>query len=239
MENTNNIPQNDSGHMHENGMSEATSSANMPGEVQDDSGRYRIIKIALIVAILLVVAGLLYTFKGLFVAAIVNGHPITRYTVIKELERQGGKDALENLIDRQLIKQEAAAQHITISDDDVNKQIKNFEDQYNTGGQTLDSALEAENLTRDDLRQQIIIRLEIEKMLGDKANVTDEEVNKYITDNKVAIQQGQEDETKAAIKDQLHQQKLADQSQQLLNDLRTKAKIRDFVNYKGGSAQGS
>jgi hypothetical protein len=201
--------------------------ANLPKE------RSKIIKIALIVAAVLVIAGLLYSFKGLFFAAIVNGHPISRVSVIKELERQGGKDALDTLIDKQLINNEASAKNITVSDDEINVEMKKFEDQFSTGGQTLDAALEAENLTRDDLKKQIFIRKEIEKLLGDKANVSDEEVQAYITDNKITLPAGQEDVTKNQVKDQLHQQKLAMQSTDLLKELRDKAKIRTFVEYKG------
>jgi hypothetical protein len=199
------------------------------------NNRRRMTKIALIVAAVLVIAGLLYTIKGLFVAAVVNGHPISRLTVVKELERQAGKDALDTLIDKQLINDEAAAKNITVSQDEIDAEMKKFEDQFNTPGQTLDDALAAENLTRDDLEKQIFIRKEIEKLLGDKANVTDEEVQAYITDNKITLQAGMEQETKDQIKDQLRQQKLAQLSTDLLKDLRAKAKIRTFVDYKGSS----
>ncbi|MDP2649265.1 MAG: hypothetical protein Q8P10_00315, partial [bacterium] len=60
--------------------------------------------IGLIVVILAVGA---FFLKGLFVAALVNGEPITRVAIISELEKQGGKQALSSLVNQVLILQEA------------------------------------------------------------------------------------------------------------------------------------
>lgn len=214
--------------------------AHNPGEhMNEEAGatmnRSRMIKIAIIAAVVIVVLGLLYSFKSVFVAAIVDGHPISRYTVVKELERASGKDTLDTLIDKQLINNAAKAKNITVSDEDINGEMKKFEDQFSAGGQNLDDALKAENLTREDLKKQIFIRKEIEKLIGDGANISDEEVTAYMTESKVTPPAGQEDAIKGQIKDQLRQQKLAELSTNLLKDLRSKAKIRNFVDYKGGT----
>jgi len=50
--------------------------------------------ITIIIVILLIAA---FQLKGLFIAAMVNGEPISRLTIIKELEKQGGKQALSSL----------------------------------------------------------------------------------------------------------------------------------------------
>jgi len=199
------------------------------------NNRPKMVKIALIILAVLLIGGLLYSIKGLFFAAIVDGQSISRYSVIKELERQGGKDALDTIIDKKLISIEAKAKNISMTEEEVNSEMKKFEDNFSANGQNLDDALAAENLTRDDLKQQIFIRKQIEKLIGDKANVSDEELQAYITENKITLPAGQEEDTKNQIKDQLHQQKLAQFSTDLLSDLRSKAKIRTFVNYKGTS----
>src|SRR5258706_15504399 len=65
-------------------------------------------KAYLILAAVIVALGiLLYTGRGLFVAAVVNGQPISRLSIIQESEKQSGKQALETIVRNTLIEQEA------------------------------------------------------------------------------------------------------------------------------------
>ena len=57
--------------------------------------------------VIILIAAILFYFKGLFVVALVNGVPITRIAVINELEKQGGKQTLSSLVNQTLILQEA------------------------------------------------------------------------------------------------------------------------------------
>src|SRR6476661_8388753 len=41
--------------------------------------------------VIVLIAGLLYLLRSYFIAAMVNGQPISRFSVISELERQSGK----------------------------------------------------------------------------------------------------------------------------------------------------
>ena len=72
---------------------------------------------------------------------------------------------------------------------------------------------------------------EIEKLLADKINVTDEEVAQYIKDNKVSIPQGQEATIVDQIKSEMRNQKISTEAQTLITNLKSKAKIQRFVNY--------
>lgn len=243
MDNTNTTPQN---HHHEGGEhgshgahhgthKEHSVESSAPIDFGDPAKRRKTIKIALIVGGILVLLGLLFSLKSLLFAAIVDGHPITRYAVIAELERQGGKDALETLVDKALISNEAQEKNIVVTSEEIDAELQKFEEQFSAGGQSLDAALEAENLTRDDLKDQILIRKQIEKLLGDRANVSEDELQAYITEGQITLPAGEEDNTKSQIRDQLRQQKLAQLSADLLNELHAKAKIYTFVEYQGGS----
>src|SRR3989344_2438282 len=56
--------------------------------------------------VVIIIAGalaLIFIFKGFFIASIVNGEPISRLSVIKELEKQGGKSVLESLVTKKII----------------------------------------------------------------------------------------------------------------------------------------
>jgi len=189
------------------------------------------IKLALVVAVILIIGALVYTYKGLFIAATVNGYPITRFTVVKELEKASGKQALDSLIVEMLINSEAQKKGITVSADDINAEIKTIEDQLKTQNQTLDQALQAQQMTLEDLRKRIDVQKKIEKLVADKIQVTDEEITKYITDNKFTIPAGQEETYKNQIKDMLKQQKLSTEATSLVDTLKSQAKIHYFVNY--------
>ena len=176
----------------------------------------------------IIIALLLFRFRGVFVAAVVNGQPITRLSVIHDLEKQGGKQTLNTLISKQLIAQEATKRKIVISDNDINAEIKKIEENYKKQGQTLEDVLKTENITRQNFVEQIRIQKTIEKMLEKDVVVSTNEVKAYMEKNKANLPQGT---TEKDVKDQLRSQKLNEKFQALLEDLRKNAKIQTFVNY--------
>ena len=190
----------------------------------------RAIRIAGAVIVILAVA---YFAKGLFIAAMVNGSPITRMQVIHQLEKAGGKSALETLITRKLIVDAAKKQGIMVTDEEVAVEIKKVEVQVQGAGQglTLDAVLLQRGMTRDDLKTQIVLQKQVEKLLGDKVSVTDLEVDKYITDNKVTLPKAEEAADRAQIKDQIKQQKISSQGQAYVESLRTGSAVSYFVKY--------
>lgn len=181
--------------------------------------------------IILLILGGGYYFKSVFIAAWVNGRPVSRLVVIDKLEKESGKSVLESMINERLINDEVKQRKINISDEDVNNRIKTIEDQIKSQGSTLDDELVNAGLTRETLKDQIKTQLQLEKMLEGKVDVSDSEVADYISSNKITIPAGQEETYKSQIKDQIKQQKLSNESQTLLDDLKAKAKIKYFVTY--------
>jgi parvulin-like peptidyl-prolyl isomerase len=185
--------------------------------------------VGLVVVVLVIAAFLL---KGLFVAAIVNGQPISRFTVISELEKQGGKQALTSLINQDLIFQEAAKKKITFSQSEVNASLKQIQDSLAAQGQDLDTALATQGMTKQDLLTQLKLRGLVEKLLADKITVSDKEISDYIQANKSTLPTNMTDaELKSNVADQLKQQKLGTASQAWLDQLNKDAKINYFVSY--------
>ena len=181
-----------------------------------------------IVGIIFVVA---FFFKGMLVAATVNGQPISRLSVIQKLEKQGGKNTLDSLVTTKLIENEAKKKGIAISDDEINQEIKKIEASVTQQGGTLDQALLQQGMTRDDLKENVKNQKIIEKLIADKIIVTDAEVNKYIADNKTTIPEGKEAETKEQTMNQLKQQKFQQEAQSWVASLKTAAKINYYVTY--------
>ncbi|HEX9503684.1 MAG TPA: SurA N-terminal domain-containing protein [Patescibacteria group bacterium] len=184
-----------------------------------------------IIVVVVLLGALAYYFKNLWIAATVDGHIINRLAVIKKLEKQSGKSALDALIDDQLISNEARKKKITISNDDVSKKLDTIKSQVAASGGTLEAALTTAGMTLDDLKKQIMLQLKLEKLLGDKLNVTEEELNKYITDSKVTLPTGKEAETKDKIRNQLKSQKFNTEASKYLVGLRGAAKINTYVSY--------
>ena len=85
--------------------------------------KYKILVIGAFVLFLIV-----FFAKGFFLAALVNGTPITRYSIIKDLEKQAGKQVLDSLITRELIFQESRKKGIEIKQSEVNTKVKKIEE---------------------------------------------------------------------------------------------------------------
>lgn len=167
---------------------------------------------------------LLYFGRGLIVAATVNGRPITRLSLLSELEKQDGKQVLQSLLTKEIIRQEAAKNNVTVSKDEINAEIAKVEETIKKQGQTLDQALATQGWSRADLEDQIRTQLLVEKLLAGKIAVTDKEVDDYIKENKST-------ESKDTILNLLKQQKLMTAYQAWIQDLLSKAKINYFVKY--------
>lgn len=186
----------------------------------------------IIVLIALAVVAVLYLARGLFVAAIVNGQPITRIAVIGELERQLGKDALDATIDKTLILQEAKRQNIKITRADLDNDIAEIEASLTQQGQSFDQLLIFQGMTREEFIEQLKVQKTVEALLGKDIVVTDEEVDKFFEENKSSLPEGTDEATlKNNIKEQLKSQQISDKYQAWIEELRNKAKIYTFVDY--------
>lgn len=185
--------------------------------------------IPLIIVVLVILAFLL---KGLFIAALVNGQPITRLALIQELEKQGGKQTLSSLVNQTLILQEARKKNIEVSQKEIDTQAKQIEDSLKAQGQDLNTALAMQGLNRQDFMMQLKLRSLVEKLLADQIKVTDKEVADYMEKNKETLPTDlKEPEIKKGVAEQLKQQKLASKSQEWLVGLQKNAKINYFVSY--------
>lgn len=184
------------------------------------------------VVIVLAIIGVLFYFKGLFVAAIVNGTPISRLEVIRELENTSGRQALDALVVKRLINTEANKAGITVSQADVDTEIKTLEDRISKQGGTLDLVLAQQGITQDQFREQILLQKKLENILKDSLQVTDEEVDQYFTQNKMTPPAGSTDnDIKNQIREQLKNQKFSAEANKWVTEHKAQASIRYYVGY--------
>lgn len=175
-------------------------------------------------------AGLLYYFRGQFIVATVNGQPIWRLTLVRELEKQGGGQTLDSIITKTLILQEAKKQKILVSNEEINQEIKKFEEDLSGQGQDLNQLLTNRGMTRADLSEQIKLQKLVEKMTKNDLEVTDQEVNDYLEKNKnTLLQTADKEQIKTQVREQLKEQKLNEKIQSFIQSLRDQAKITHLL----------
>lgn len=194
---------------------------------------FKIKKSYIILAATVIILGtLLYVFRSVFVAAVVNGYPISRLSVVKEAEKQSGKQVLTTLVRNTLIEQEAQKQNVTVSDKEVNDEIKKLEGNLQKQGQKLDQVLVMQGMTKEDLNKLIRLDKMVGKMVGKDIKISDQQVNEYIEKNKEALPTDQnEKDLKNTVREQLKQQQLNEKVRTWLEDLQKNAKITHFVEY--------
>lgn len=181
---------------------------------------------------IIILAFLLYFSRGQLIVATVNGQPISRFTLIHELEKQAGKKALEAMITKTLILQEAKKQQVSVTEAEVNNEISRIEKTITGQGQNFDQLLTSQGMTRNDLVEQIRLQKLVEKLAGKDNTVSDKEVSDYFEKNKSTFPKDTKLESvKEEIKKQLEQEKLNTQIQTWVQSLHDSAKINYFFKF--------
>lgn len=183
----------------------------------------------IIIIILLILAVLVWKFKGYFIAATVNGQPISRFELNNQLLRKFGDQALDDMINERLILAAIRQKGVFISKEEIDTQVKQIEDKLK-GTVSFSDALKSQGLTQDDFRRQIEIRLSITKLFDKEATVSTSEVEDYITKNSQAYKSATDPVAlRGDVKNMLSQQKLGDLFNTWFTDIRQKASIKKFL----------
>ncbi|HLC95292.1 MAG TPA: hypothetical protein VJH89_02280, partial [Patescibacteria group bacterium] len=166
------------------------------------------------------------------IAATINGTPISRLSVIRELETNSGQQALDILITKKLIDMESIKMNIVVSETDINTEIQKLETRLAEQGGTLQMILDQQGMTEAQLREQVALQKKLENILNDKIGVTDEEVQEYITKNKLTPPTGTDENIfKDQVRDQLKNQKFNVEAGKWIDEIKASATIKYYVDY--------
>lgn len=183
--------------------------------------------IFLLVLLLLIV--LVWKFKGYFIVAMVNGQPISRMQLNDQLAKRFGNQVLDSIINERLILAAARQKGIYITADEIDSKVKQIEKRLE-GKLTLDDALKAQGVSKDDFRRQIEIQASIDKMFEKDATISSTEIDDYIKKNDQAYKNATDP---AVVRDEvtsiLRQQKISDVFETWFTDLRKNANIQRFL----------
>jgi len=192
-------------------------------------------KVYLYVLILVLVATAGYFARKTFFVALVNGQLINRFTVVKDLEKQGGKKVLETIVLKTLINQEAKKRKVTVTQDEVDKELLKIESNVTSQGATLDALLAQQGMTKSDLVGEIKLQLLVTKMVEKNVTVSDKEIDEYLASQEAQLSLDSTQPTPGLNRVQaqaaVRQQKLQSEIQSFVADLKAKAKINYFINY--------
>lgn len=141
------------------------------------------------VLIVLAVIGVLFTLSRLWIVAWVDNKPITRFEIYSLLEKRDDGKTAEELIVERLLVSEGQKQKQSVSDAEVETEIKKIEEQQG-GAEQLNQILEIQKLSQVDFRKLVELQLLKQKLFGTGTAVTDEDVNKYIEENKASLPPG-------------------------------------------------
>jgi hypothetical protein len=177
------------------------------------------------IVLLALLAGNVYQFlhyRGETTLATVNGAAITQ----SQFDRAAGSSdqALQSLIDQQLILQEAKKEKVSVSDAEVNAEVNTIKQQLGSPSEFA-AALQRANLTEAQLRDQIRTQKLATTMGAKNVTVTDDEAQTYYNQNKPQFGTQTFDQAKPQISGQLLQSKQNEAIQTWIAALRQKAKI--------------
>ena len=165
--------------------------------------------------------------KNWFVAALVNGSPISNLELQTKLNAQFKTQILTQMINEKIIMDEARKGSAIPTEEEVNQKIKELETQVG-GAETLDMLLSQQGQSRSSLKDQVRVQLAISKLYINEATVSAEEVTSFIATNKDQLKATDSAAQEIEATDALKQQKLSEIFTQKFQDLRSKAKIQIF-----------
>ncbi|WP_299087270.1 peptidylprolyl isomerase [uncultured Metabacillus sp.] len=138
-----------------------------------------------ILAVLVVAAAAVFIFlstRGEVVAK-VGDESITKDNLYTFFVEQNGEAAVDTLITKSIIEQEAKKEKVSVSDKEVDAELQELIDSYG-GEETFNQQLTASGLTEEDVKEDVKTNLQIEKILEPSIEITEEEMKTYFDENK-------------------------------------------------------
>jgi foldase protein PrsA len=172
-------------------------------------------------------------------AAVVNGDRVTDREYYYRLDQSYGSAIVTQLIEEELIRQEAQKQGIEATQEEIDEEMSEVIEQI--GGQDqLDLALETYGLTKDDLERQIEIDILTRKILEPTLDYTEEDVMAFFEEysdmifpeEAQALEEGEllsYEDHKAETLDVFLDQEIESAKSDWLADLKADARIQNNV----------
>lgn len=188
---------------------------------------FRLNKTAYIAIILIGLSLLAVYKKSWFIAATVNGAPISNFELLNRINSQYRSQTLDQMINEKLILDEAREKGVDVTDKEVTDKIAQIETQVG-GAAALDGLLAQQGQTRSSMKDQIKLVLLRDKLYSAEATVSAEEVTQFIEQNKNALSATDSAGQTKEAEDILKQQKISKIFSDKFQAIKKAAKIQIF-----------
>lgn len=158
------------------------------------------------------------------VVATVNGEKILRSEYDAAVAKNNGSDVLDGLVLERLVADEAKKRNIVIGDDEVARLVGEQKQNFGTD-QAWQAALAQAGLTEAELAKQLRLSAMLRKMVADKVQITDAELQSTLDQAKDQFAGMDPDAAKQQARDSLQRQKENAAVQDLVAQLKNSATI--------------
>ncbi|WP_274364864.1 peptidylprolyl isomerase [Paenibacillus thermotolerans] len=117
----------------------------------------------------------------------VNGVSISKEQLYDEMYALGGDQTLQNMIDEELIRQEAEKAGVTITDADIDKEIDKVKSSFGSD-EEFEYTLASYGMTLDSLKENMKTQVQLRKLLEPQVTVTDDDIKAYFDENLESLQ---------------------------------------------------
>ncbi|WP_139995883.1 peptidyl-prolyl cis-trans isomerase [Kurthia sp. Dielmo] len=138
-----------------------------------------------IIAAVIVVGVIVYALIGNsnnYVAK-VGDTKITTTELNEAMQKQYGSTVVQTLITNSVIEQEAKKQDVTVTQKEIDAEVKTQATQYG-GTEGLESALESSNMTMNDFEESVKTYIQTQKLMEPTLEITDAKLKAYFKENK-------------------------------------------------------
>lgn len=155
----------------------------------------RRIKRTLVVAIIMIFTLSITACTQEEIVAKVNNKEITKTEFYDQLVTQNGEQVLNALISEKIIELEIEKQNIELTDEEIEAELDEMKEYYG-GEEEFNNALTYFGYDIDDIKQNIVTNLQLEKLLEPYVEITEDEMKAYFDTNKSYLDE--EEQVKAS-----------------------------------------
>lgn len=167
-----------------------------------------------------------YAYFKYWNIAVVNGRGISRIDYIKSMERAGGKQILDQMVQETLILEEGKKNNITMDQASIEAETVKVQERLKAQGQTLDSALQLSGMTKADLEKQMLMQKIQNTLSKVTTQITQVQIDEFIKTYKTQLPaKATKAELETIAKDELNAQAVKAAGAQWLTDLTKNAKV--------------
>lgn len=192
----------------------------------DSSFRKKVLIGAIIIAL---AAGAFYK-KDWFVAATVNGSPITNWELQSRLNKDYKNQVLQQMVNEKIVLAEARSKNALPNQQEIDARIAEIESRFG-GADNFNNFLSQQDQTRSSIRDKVTLELAVEKLYSADVQISAEEIEKFIKDSPLPAGQNQSTDPAAQATEaekSLRQQKLSQIFLEKFQELKEKANIKIF-----------